>query len=107
VFAILVIVGAAFYSGAFSNMSPFVVEVFPVSLGGRAVGLAQAANGVGKILGPVCLALIAGSGDMVKPKATADAVGPAFMFLAICELAALIAIIAYRKEPHGKPLELK
>jgi putative MFS transporter len=107
VFAILVIVGAAFYSGAFSNMSPFVVEVFPVSLGGRAVGLAQAANGVGKILGPVCLALIAGSGDMVKPKATADAVGPAFMFLAICELAALIAIIAYRKEPHGRPLELK
>jgi putative MFS transporter len=107
VFALLVIIGAAFYSGAFSNMSPFVVEVFPVSLGGRAVGLAQAANGVGKILGPVCLALIAGSGDMVKPKATADAVGPAFMFLAICELAALIAIISYRKEPHGKPLELK
>jgi MFS transporter, putative metabolite:H+ symporter len=107
VFALLVIVGAAFYSGAFSNMSPFVVEVFPVSLGGRAVGLAQAANGVGKILGPVCLALIAGSGDIVKPKATVDAVGPAFLFLAICELAALIAIIAYRKEPHGKPLELK
>jgi putative MFS transporter len=69
--------------------------------------LAQAANGVGKILGPVCLALIAGSGDIVKPKATVDAVGPAFLFLAICELAALIAIIAYRKEPHGKPLELK
>ena len=106
VFALLVIVGAAFYSGAFSNMSPFVVEVFPVSLGGRAVGLAQAANGVGKILGPVCLALIAGSSDVVSPKATADAVGPAFMFLAICELAALIAIVAYRKEPHGKPIEI-
>ena len=33
VFAILVVVGAAFYSGQFSNMSPYVVEVFPVSLG--------------------------------------------------------------------------
>jgi MFS transporter, putative metabolite:H+ symporter len=106
VFALLVVIGAAFYSGAFSNMSPFVVEVFPVSLGGRAVGLAQAANGVGKILGPVCLALIAGSSDVVSPKATADAVGPAFMFLAICELAALVAIVAYRKEPHGKPIEI-
>src|ERR1700744_18396 len=106
VFAVLIVVGATFYSGAFSNMSPFVVEVFPVSLGGRAVGLAQAANGVGKILGPMCLAFIAGSSDVVSPKATADAVGPAFLFLAICELAALVAIVAYRKEPHGKPIEI-
>jgi len=106
VFALLVIFGAAFYSGSFSNMSPYVVEVFPVSLGGRAFGLAQAANGVGKILGPVCLALIAGSNDVVSPKATADAIAPAFLFLATCEFAALIAIFAYRREPHGKPMEI-
>ena len=73
VFALLIVFGAAFYSGMFSNMSPYVVEVFPVSLGGRAFGLAQASNGIGKILGPVCLALIAGSNDVVSPKATADA----------------------------------
>ena len=106
VFALLVIFGAAFYSGSFSNMSPYVVEVFPVSLGARAFGLAQAGNGVGKILGPVCLALIAGSHDVVSPKATTDSIGPAFLFLAACELAALIAIIAYRKEPHGKPMDI-
>ena len=106
VFALLVIFGAMFYSGCFSNMSPYVVEVFPVSLGARAFGLAQASNGIGKILGPVCLALIAGSGDVVSPKATADAIAPAFLFLAACELAALIAIIAYRKEPHGKPMDI-
>ena len=106
VFALLVIFGAAFYSGSFANMSPYVVEVFPVSLGGRAFGLAQAANGIGKILGPVCLALIAGSSDVVSPKATADAITPAFLFLAACECAALIAIFAYRREPHGKPMEI-
>jgi putative MFS transporter len=106
VFALLVIFGAAFYSGSFSNMTPYVVEVFPVPLGGRAFGLAQAANGVGKILGPVCLALIAGSNDVVSPKATADAIAPAFLFLAACEFAALIAIFAYRREPHGKPMDL-
>jgi len=106
VFALLVIFGAASYSGCFSNMSPYVVEVFPVSLGGRAFGLAQAANGIGKILGPVCLALIAGSSDVVSPKATADAIAPAFLFLAACECAALIAIFAYRREPHGKPMDL-
>jgi putative MFS transporter len=106
VFALLVIFGAAFYSGSFSNMSPYVVEVFPVSLGGRAFGLAQASNGVGKILGPVCLALIAGSNDVVSPKATADAIAPAFLFLAACEFAALIAIFAYRREPHGQPIDI-
>jgi len=106
VFALLVIFGAAFYSGSFSNMTPYVVEVFPVPLGARAFGLAQAANGVGKILGPVCLALIAGSNDVVSPKATADAIAPAFLFLAACEFAALIAIFAYRREPHGKPMDL-
>jgi putative MFS transporter len=106
VFALLVVFGAAFYSGSFSNITPYVVEVFPVSLGARAFGLAQAANGVGKILGPVCLALIAGSGDVVSPKATADAVAPAFLFLAACELAAFIAIYAFRREPHGKPMDI-
>jgi putative MFS transporter len=106
VFALLVIFGAAFYSGAFANMSPYVVEVFPVSLGARAFGLAQAANGIGKILGPVCMALIAGSSDVVSPKATADAIAPAFLFLAACEFVALIAIYAYRREPHGKPVEI-
>jgi putative MFS transporter len=105
-FALLVIFGAAFYSGSFANMSPYVVEVFPVSLGARAFGLAQAANGVGKILGPVCLALIAGSNDVVSPKATADAIAPAFLFLAACEFVALIAIFAYRREPHGKPMDI-
>jgi putative MFS transporter len=106
VFALLIIFGAAFYSGMFANISPYVVEVFPVSLGGRAFGLAQASNGVGKILGPVCLALIAGTNDIVSPKATADAIAPAFLFLAACELAALIAMVAFRHEPHGKPMDI-
>jgi putative MFS transporter len=106
VFALLLVFGAVFYSGAFSNITPYVVEVFPVSLGARAFGLAQASNGIGKILGPVCLALIAGSGDVVSPKATADAVAPAFLFLAACEFAALVAIFAFRREPHGKPIDI-
>jgi MFS transporter, putative metabolite:H+ symporter len=107
VFALLVVFGAAFYSGLFANISPYVVEAFPVPLGARAAGLAQASNGVGKILGPLCLALIAGSSDVVSPKATADAIAPAFLFLAACEVAALLALLAYRKETHGKPMQLE
>ena len=68
--------------GEFSNLAPYTVEVFGVRLGARSSGLGQAANGVGKILGPLSLALIAGTGNFVSPHATADAVLPAFLFLA-------------------------
>ena len=43
----------------------------------------------------------------ITPKATTDAIAPAFLFLAVCELAALVAIVAYRKEPHGKPIDIE
>jgi hypothetical protein len=59
-----------------------------------------------KLLGPVCLPLIAGSNDVVSPKATTDAIAPAFLFLAACELAALIAIVSFRHAPHGKPMDI-
>jgi putative MFS transporter len=50
--------------------------------------------------------LIAGSSDVVSPKATADSIAPAFLFIAACEFAALIALLVYRKETHGKPMQL-
>ena len=58
-------------------------------------------------MGPLCLALIAGSGDVVSPKATADAVLPAFIFLACCSLVAGIAFTLFRVEMHGRPLTLR
>ena len=67
--------------GSFSNLAPYTVELFGVRLGARSSGLGQAANGVGKILGPLSLALIAGTGNIVSPHATAEAVLPAFLFL--------------------------
>ena len=58
--------------GSFSNLAPYTVERFGVRLGARSSGLGQAANGVGKILGPLSLALIAGTGNIVSPRATAE-----------------------------------
>ena len=81
-FLVFLIVGALFFDGGFSNLAPYPAEIFPVQLSGRAVGLAQFANGIGKIVGPLCLALIAGADNFVHPHATASAVMPAFLFLA-------------------------
>src|SRR5262249_1847423 len=45
--------------GGFSNLAPYTVESYGVSMGARASGLGQTANGFGKIIGPLSLALIA------------------------------------------------
>ena len=73
-------------------------------MGARASGLGQAANGGGKILGPLSLALIAGTGNVVAPQATMDAVFPAFMFLAACGLATGLAFTFLAPETHGRPI---
>jgi putative MFS transporter len=105
-FVVLLIPAALFFDGGFSNIAPYSAEIFPVRLSARGVGLAQAANGIGKIAGPLCLALIAGASNMISPKATIEAVTPAFLFLAACGLAIGAAFSLLGVETHGKPLAL-
>jgi putative MFS transporter len=92
--------------GSFSNLAPYTVEVFGVRLGARSSGLGQAANGVGKILGPLSLALIAGTGNLVSPHATANAVLPAFMFLGLAMLMVSLSFTILGVETHGVPIAL-
>jgi putative MFS transporter len=68
--------------------------------------LAQFANGIGKIVGPLCLALIAGADNFVHPQATASAVTPAFFFLAGAGLLIGLAFTFLGVEPHGRPVPL-
>jgi len=106
-FVVLLIPAALFFDGGFSNIAPYSAEIFPVRLSARGVGLAQASNGVGKIAGPLCLALITGTSNLVSPKATIEAVMPAFLFLAACGLALGLAFTLLGVETHGKPLTLE
>jgi hypothetical protein len=78
----------------------------PAKLAARCVGLAQAATGIGKIAGPLCLALIAGTTNLITPKATLDAGAPAFLFLAAYGLAIGLAFTLLGIDAHGKPLVL-
>ena len=91
-----------FNSGGFSNLAPYTPEAYGVRMGARASGLGQAANGVGKILGPLSLALIAGTSNVLKPAATEAAVFPAFMFLAFCGLVIALAFTFLGYETHGR-----
>ena len=95
-FVAMVAVGALFFDGGWCVVGPYSVEIFPTRLAARAIGVGQAANGIGKILGPLCLAVIAGTGNVITPRATTDAVLPAFLFLAGCGLVIgiLFAVLA-------------
>ena len=105
-FVVFVAGGALFFDGGYCNLTPYTAEIFPVRQAARGVGLGQASNGIGKILGPLCLALIAGASNLVSPKATASAVLPGFLFLAFCGLAKGISFTLAGRETHGQPLDL-
>jgi MFS transporter, putative metabolite:H+ symporter len=92
--------------GGFSNLAPYTVESYGVRMGARSSGLGQTANGVGKILGPLSLALIAGTGNIVSPHATEQAVFPAFLFLAFCMLLVGLSFLILGVETHGRAMTL-
>jgi putative MFS transporter len=101
---ILLCASTFFIEGGFANFAPYTVERYGVRLGARASGLGQAANGVGKIVGPLSLALIAGTGNIVKPETTADAVLPAYLFLAFCMLLVGLSFTFFGVETQGREM---
>jgi MFS transporter, putative metabolite:H+ symporter len=97
---------AVFVNGGFSNMAPYAPETYPVRLAASAAGFSQAVNGVGKMLGPLALGLIAGSGNLITPQSTDASVIPGFTFLAACCVMAGLAYTFLPIETNGKSLAL-
>jgi putative MFS transporter len=104
VMVILLAASTFFIEGGFANFAPYTVERFGVSLGARSSGLGQAANGVGKIIGPLSLALIAGTSNIVSPQASAEAVLPAYLFLAGCMALVGLSFAILGVETHGRAM---
>jgi putative MFS transporter len=92
--------------GSFSNLAPYTVESYGVRLGARASGLGQTANGVGKILGPLSLALIAGTSNIVSPKATEGALFGSFLVLAFGMALVGLSFAILGRETHGRAMSL-
>jgi putative MFS transporter len=101
----LLIVTDFFLDGSFSNLAPYSPEVFPARLRSHGVGAVQVVNGIGKILGPLGLAMIAGSRNLVSPSATLQAITPAFIYLAVASLLTFVVFLVVNVEPQGRSLE--
>ena len=103
---VLLAASAFCIDGSFANLAPYTVESYGVRLGARSSGLGQTANGVGKILGPLSIALIAGSSNIVSPQATEGALFPAFLFLAFGMLLVGLSFAFLGRETHGRTIAL-
>ena len=77
---LFIVVADFFYDGGFAIIGPYLSEVWPTRLRTTGMGASYGFGGIGKIIGPLGLAMIVGSSNMITPKATIDAIGPSFAY---------------------------
>jgi putative MFS transporter len=79
-FWLAIVIADFFYDGGFAIIGPYLSEVWPTRLRTTGMGASYGFGGIGKIIGPLGLAMIVGSSNMITPKATIDAIGPSFAY---------------------------
>ena len=104
-FWLLLIVNNAFADGGFAIVGPYSAEVWPVALRTTGMGSAYGFGGLGKVIGPLGLALIVGSSNIITPKASVAALLPSFSYLAAWFALAGFAYIFIGMETKGRSLE--
>ncbi|WP_250518705.1 MFS transporter [Caballeronia sp. ATUFL_M1_KS5A] len=94
-----------FADGSLSVCAAYSTEIWPSRLRGSGSGYAGLAGSVGKIVGPLGLALTAGSSNVVMPSATVSVIVPAFQFLAFCLCVCGLTYLTVGIEARSKTLE--
>ena len=105
VFYLMMLVAYGFTDGGFALVGPYAAEVWPTNLRTTGMGSAYGFGGLGKIIGPAGLALIAGSTNVVNPAASIAALTPGFIFLACFGVLAGLAYLVLGIETRGKSIE--
>ncbi len=81
-FWLMIACAAFFFDGGFAVIGPYMAEVWPTRLRTTGMGSAYGFGGLGKIIGPLGLALMIGASDVIKPQATLAAIVPGFLYFA-------------------------
>jgi putative MFS transporter len=105
VFWMLLIVTHFFGDGGFAIVGPYSAEVWPSHLRATGMGSAYGFGGLGKIIGPLGLAMIVGSSNVLKPEASIAALTPAFMFLGAWYIMAGVVYGFFGIETRGRSFE--
>jgi putative MFS transporter len=105
VFWMLLIVTHFFGDGGFAIVGPYSAEVWPSHLRATGMGSAYGFGGIGKIIGPLGLAIIVGSSNVLTPKASVAALTPAFIYLGCWYLLAGVVYGFFGIETRGRSFE--
>src|ERR1700752_2173205 len=105
--AFWLILAAAFFfaDGGFAIVGPYAAEIWPSHLRTSGMGSAYGFGGIGKILGPVGLALIVGSHNYLKPDVPLEPIPTAFLYLRCWFLMAGVVYYFFGIETKGKSIE--
>lgn len=105
IFWLILIVAYFFADGGFAIVGPYAAEVWPSRLRATGMGSAYGFGGIGKIIGPLGLALIVGSSSIVKPEASVAKIIPAFIYLGAWFALAGIVYGFFGLETRGRSIE--
>jgi putative MFS transporter len=104
-FYLMVLVQSFFGSGNYAIVGPYMAEVWPSRLRASGMGLGYGFGNLGKFIGPAGLAVIAGSGNFVTPKATLAALVPAMNYFSFWFFVGAAAIWFIGFETKGRTIE--
>ena len=104
-FLLFLMLAYFFGEGGFAVLAPYSAEVWPAALRTSGLGSAYGFGGIGKIIGPLGLALVVGSSNLVAPAATGEALTPAFLYFGIWYVLAGLAYLVFGMETKGRSLE--
>ena len=104
-FWLLLIAAFFFADGGFAIVGPYAAEVWPAHLRTSGMGSAYGFGGLGKIIGPLGLALVVGSANVVKPEASVEHLLPAFLYLASWFAMAGAVYLFLGIETRGRSIE--
>ena len=105
VFWLLIIAADFFFDGGSAIMGPYAAEVWPSKLRTTGMGSAYGFGGIGKIIGPLGLALIVGSGNYLKPDVPLPQIPLAFLYLGCWFLMTGAVYYFFGIETRGKSIE--
>lgn len=104
-FFLLVVVHTFFGNGSLAITGGYMAEIWPARLRASGLGLVYGFANLGKIIGPLGLALIVGTSNYVSPKATLDAIVPALLYLAFWYALGAFAYWLVAFETNGRTIE--
>ncbi len=105
VFLLMLMAQRFFGDGGYALVGPYSAEVWPAALRGSGMGFGYGLGNFGKIVGPLGLALIVGSTDIVKPQASLPALEPAMYYLAAWSVISGLAFVLWGIEVKGRSIE--